>query len=333
MNNNILEIRNLCVSYKTYEGRLHVVDDMNLEIRQGEKVGLVGETGCGKTTTMRSILGILPKPAGSIDNGNIIFGDKDLTMLSAKEMQCVRGRDITAIFQNPTAALNPVFTIGQQLKDVIKVQVYRKTGNRISNKAAKERAVQVLKEAALPDPERLLSNYPVQLSGGMKQRVCIALAMVSNAELLIADEPGTALDVTIQDQILRLLMKSVIKRNTATLYIEHSLGVIREWMDRVYVMYAGRTVEVASTTDLFKNPLHPYTRGLLAAVPKLTGGGIALGIPGRVPEYLNPPSGCRFHPRCEYKMDICIKEKPPYFEVGKEHKVACYRSADIERDS
>ncbi len=327
MSKNVLEIRNLYVSYKTYEGNLRVIDDMNLEIRQGEKVGLVGETGCGKTTTMRSIMGILPKPAGRIDQGEIFFEGKDLTKLSSKEMQCVRGRDITAIFQNPTAALNPVFTIGQQLQDVIRVQVSRKTGNRVSSREAKERAIQVLKEAALPDPERLLSNYPVQLSGGMKQRVCIALAMVSNADLLIADEPGTALDVTIQDQILRLLMNSVTKRNTATLYIEHSLGVIREWMDRVYVMYAGRTVEVAESADLFKNPLHPYTIGLLAAVPKLTGGGIAQGISGRVPEYINPPGGCRFHPRCEYKMDICAKEKPPFFEVGKDHKVACYRSA------
>lgn len=242
------------------------------------------------------------------------------------------GGEITAIFQNPTAALNPVFTIGQQLQDVIRVQVSRKTGKRISKKEAKERAIKALKEAALPDPERLLSNYPVQLSGGMKQRVCIALAMVSDADLLIADEPGTALDVTIQDQILKLLMTSVIKRNTATLYIEHSLGVIREWMDRVYVMYAGRTVEVAKTVDLFRSPQHPYTQGLLAAVPKLTGGGIAQGIPGRVPEYANPPSGCRFHPRCQYKMDICVKERPPYYDIGDEHKVACYRSAEIGRN-
>ena len=269
----ILDIRDLCVSYMTYEGKLKVVDGLNLEVRYGEKVGLVGETGCGKTTTMRAILDILPKPAGQVDSGEIIFKGKDITKMKSKEIERIRGIEITAIFQNPTAALNPVFTIGQQLFDVIRSQEKRKTGKRLSEKEIQKRAVKALTEAALHDPERLLTNYPVQLSGGMKQRVCIALAMVSDAEMLIADEPGTALDVTIQDQILRLSMFLMTKRNTATLYIEHSLGVIREWMDRVYVMYAGRTVEVAKSADIFRSSQHPYTRGLLEAVPKLTGGG------------------------------------------------------------
>jgi peptide/nickel transport system ATP-binding protein len=320
----ILDIRDLCVSYMTYEGKLKVVDGLNLEVRYGEKVGLVGETGCGKTTTMRAILDILPKPAGQVDSGEIIFKGKDITKMKSKEIERIRGIEITAIFQNPTAALNPVFTIGQQLFDVIRSQEKRKTGKRLSEKEIQKRAVKALTEAALHDPERLLTNYPVQLSGGMKQRVCIALAMVSDAEMLIADEPGTALDVTIQDQILRLSMFLMTKRNTATLYIEHSLGVIREWMDRVYVMYAGRTVEVAKSADIFRSSQHPYTRGLLEAVPKLTGGGIAKGIAGRVPEYIRPPTGCRFHPRCDYRMDICSKERPPYFDLGNEHKVACY---------
>lgn len=327
MTRKLLEVNDLCVSYRTYDGQLKVVDGLNLEVRSGEKVGLVGETGCGKTTTMRSIMGILPKPVGKVDSGELIFKGRDLRKLSAREMQRLRGIEVTAIFQNPTAALNPVFTIGQQLQEVIRCQVLRKSGKGISSREIRERAIKALTEAALPDAERLLSNYPVQLSGGMKQRVCIALALVSDADLLIADEPGTALDVTIQDQILRLLMTSVMKRNMATLYIEHSLGVIREWMDRVYVMYAGRTVEVARAEDLFTKPKHPYTCGLMDAVPKLTGGGIAQGIPGRVPEYANPPTGCRFHPRCEHRMDICAKERPPFFEVEAEHKVACYRSA------
>jgi peptide/nickel transport system ATP-binding protein len=326
MAEKLLEIRDLCVSYNTYEGRLKVIDGLTLEVRRGEKVGLVGETGCGKTTTMRSIIGILPKPAGSVDSGEIIFKGRDLTKMSARDLQRLRGMEIAAIFQNPTAALNPVFTVGQQLQEVIGCLAARK-GEKISAREAKERAVKIMKETALPDPERLLFNYPVQLSGGMKQRVCIALALVSDADLLIADEPGTALDVTIQDQILRLIISSVNERHTATLYIEHSLGVIREWMDRVYVMYAGRTVESARTADLFATPRHPYTRGLLAAVPKLTGGGIAQGIPGRVPEYADPPPGCRFHPRCELRMDICARERPPFFDAGDEHKVACYRSA------
>ncbi len=320
----LLDVRDLCVSYMTYEGKLKVVDGLNLEVRHGEKVGLVGETGCGKTTTMRAIMGILPKPAGQVDSGEIFFKGKDIYKMKKKEIQNIRGVDITAIFQNPTAALNPVFTIGQQLYDVIRSQEWRKSGRRLSKKEIHEKAVKALTEASLHDPERLLSNYPVQLSGGMKQRVCIALAMVSDAELLIADEPGTALDVTIQDQILRLSMFLMTKRNTATLYIEHSLGVIREWMDRVYVMYAGRTVEVAKAADIFRSPQHPYTRGLLEAVPKLTGGGIAQGIPGRVPEYIQPPTGCRFHPRCDHKKDICSRERPPFFDLGDEHKVACY---------
>lgn len=320
----LLDVRDLCVSYMTYEGKLKVVDGLNLEVRHGEKVGLVGETGCGKTTTMRAIMGILPKPAGQVDSGEIFFKGKDIYKMKKREIQSIRGVDITAIFQNPTAALNPVFTIGQQLYDVIRSQEWRKAGRRLSKKEIHEKAVKALTEAALHDPERLLSNYPVQLSGGMKQRVCIALAMVSDADLLIADEPGTALDVTIQDQILRLSMFLMTKRNTATLYIEHSLGVIREWMDRVYVMYAGRTVEVAKAADIFRSPQHPYTQGLLEAVPKLTGGGIAQGIPGRVPEYIQPPTGCRFHPRCEHKKDICSRERPPFFDLGDEHKVACY---------
>lgn len=320
----LLDVRDLCVSYMTYEGKLKVVDGLNLEVRHGEKVGLVGETGCGKTTTMRAIMGILPKPAGQVDSGEIFFKGKDIYKMKKKEIQNIRGVAITAIFQNPTAALNPVFTIGQQLYDVIRSQEWRKSGRRLSKKEIHEKAVKALTEASLHDPERLLSNYPVQLSGGMKQRVCIALAMVSDAELLIADEPGTALDVTIQDQILRLSMFLMTKRNTATLYIEHSLGVIREWMDRVYVMYAGRTVEVAKAADIFRSPQHPYTQGLLEAVPKLTGGGIAQGIPGRVPEYIQPPTGCRFHPRCDHKKDICSGERPPFFDLGDEHKVACY---------
>jgi peptide/nickel transport system ATP-binding protein len=327
MTEKILEVKDLSVSYRSYEGQLKVLDGMSLEVRRGERVGLVGETGCGKTTTMRSILGILPSPAGRVDSGGIIFKGQDLLKAGEKELHRIRGVEATAIFQNPSAALNPVFTIGQQMEDVIRHHAVRKVGRRLPAREVRERAIRALREAALPDPDRLLHNYPVQLSGGMKQRVCIALALVSDADLLIADEPGTALDVTIQDQILRLLIESVMKRNTATLYIEHSLGVIREWMDRVYVMYAGRAVEVAKTKDLFRNPLHPYTLGLLQAVPKLTGGGIAQGIPGRVPEYVNPPTGCRFHPRCDGRMDVCAKERPPFFEVGEEHKVACYRSA------
>ena len=229
------------------------------------------------------------------------------------------------IFQDPTAALNPVFTIGQQLGAVVK---YSMEGKKLSRKEIRERALIPLKEVALPDPERMLDSYPIQLSGGMRQRICIAMALVASRELLIADEPGTSLDVTIEDQILRLLHRLVEEKNVSVIHITHTLGVVRETTDRVYVMYAGRMVEVAATEELFSHPLHPYTRGLMAAVPRLTGGGISDGIPGRIPDYLNPPSGCRFHPRCPRAMDVCRQEKPTFYKLSDSHEVACFLYRD-----
>lgn len=325
MTEPILEVKNLSTGYSVYEGFLKVLNGIDLEVYPGEKVGLVGETGCGKTTTMKSILRLLPHPAGKIKEGEIFFGGQDVLKLREKDFYNIRRRDMSAIFENPSAALNPVFTVGEQLKDAIRYSA----GKKLGDKEIKERAIGALKNVSLPDPERLLTNYPIQLSGGMRQRICIALALVSSAKLLIADEPGTNLDVTIQDQILRLLMKLVEERDTATIYITHSLGVVREWMDRVYVMYAGSIVEVAHTQDLFNNPVHPYTRGLMKAVPKLVGGGITKGISGRVPEYINPPAGCRFHPRCEYCQDRCKEGKPELYEIEEGHKVACYLRGDL----
>lgn len=327
MNQPILAINDLKANYRVFGGELKVIDGLNLEVRKGEKVGLVGETGCGKTTTMKSILRILPKPAGLIKGGEIIFEGKDLLKLKESSMVKLRREKMSAIFQNPSAALNPVFTVGEQLFDAIKYS--RIGGQRVTEKKEiKKKALEVLKDVALPDPERLLTNYPFQLSGGMKQRICIALALVTTSDLLIADEPTTNLDVTIQDQILRLLIKLIEERQTSTIYITHSLGLVRQFMDRVYVMYAGSTVEVAKTNDLFKNPRHPYTIGLLKAVPKLTGGGISLGIPGRVPDYLKPPEGCRFYSRCEGKMEICEKEKPKFTKIKEDHMVACFREEE-----
>ncbi len=288
----------------------------------GEKVGLVGETGCGKTTTMKAILRILPMPPAVIAGGEVFFKGEDLLRLKTDRMSKVRGRGISMIFQDPTAALNPVFTVGQQLEPVIRFA--SPENRRLGRRQIREKAVIPLKEVALADPERLLDSYPIQLSGGMRQRVCIGMALATNPELLIADEPGTSLDVTIQDQVLRLLHELVQKRQTSVILITHTLGVVRETTDRVYVMYAGNMVEVAPTRKLFANPLHPYTQGLMEAVPKLTGGGIAHGIPGRIPEYLNPPSGCRFHTRCPHVMEICRREKPPCFQVEEDHEVACF---------
>jgi peptide/nickel transport system ATP-binding protein len=316
----VLKIKNLSTGYEIYEGFLKVLNQINIEVYPGEKVGLVGETGCGKTTTMKSVMQILPKPNGKITSGSIYFEGKDLLKLKEKQLYNFRKQYMSAIFQNPSAALNPVFTVGQQLRDAIKYSSEKK----LSKEEINRRAIQVLTDVALPDPERLLDNYPIQLSGGMRQRICIALALVTASKLLIADEPGTSLDVTIQDQILKLLMNLVEERGTATIYITHSLGVVREWMDRVYVMYAGNIIEMAKTKELFDNPIHPYTRGLMKAVPKLSGGGITKGIPGRVPEYLNPPSGCRFSPRCDYSQDICHTENPELIEISDGHFVACH---------
>jgi peptide/nickel transport system ATP-binding protein len=322
----LLQIKDLHVQFDVFGGRLKVLDGVNFTVHAGEKVGLVGETGAGKTTTMKAILRVLPQPPARIPEGQILFEGSDVLKASRRELMDVRGRGISMIFQDPTAALNPVFTVGAQMGAVVRYSV--PDAERLSKREIRQRSVASLKEVALADPERLLDNYPLQLSGGMRQRVCIAMALATSPKLLIADEPGTSLDVTIEDQVLRLLHELVEKRNTAVILITHSLGVVRETTDRVSVMYAGNIIEEAPTTRLFANPLHPYTQGLMAAVPKLTGGGVSDGIPGRMPAYLDPPRGCRFHPRCPHVMDICQREKPPRYQVSGDHKVACFLHED-----
>lgn len=321
----LLEIKDLYVGFDVYGGTLKVLNGVVLAMEEGEKVGLVGETGCGKTTTAKSILRILPIPPAWIFKGEIFFKGKDILKMSPSEVRQVQARGISMIFQDPTAALNPVFTVGEQLMDAIK---YSNLENTLPKKEIRRRAIQALRDVALPDPERLLESYPIQLSGGMRQRICIAMALATEADLLIADEPTTSLDVTIQDQVLRLLGGLVKEKETSTILITHSLGIVREWTDRVYVMYAGNIVETAPTRELFSNPLHPYTQGLMKAVPKLTGEGIAEGIPGRIPDYLNPPSGCRFHPRCPHTIPICEERQPPFFDEGNSHQVACFLYKD-----
>ncbi len=318
----LLDIKDLYVHFDVFGGTLKVLDGVNFTVYSGEKVGLVGETGCGKTTTMKSVLRVLPMPPARIPGGAIYFKGRDILKMGTGELGRVRGEGISMVFQDPTAALNPVFTIGQQLGAVVR---YSLAGDkRLSRKESHQWAVMALKEVALPDAERLLKNYPFQLSGGMRQRVCIAMALVGNRELIIADEPGTSLDVSIQDQILRLLHRLVEEKDVSVILITHTLGVVRETTDRVYVMYAGNMVEAAATEELFAKPLHPYTHGLMDAVPKLTGGGIADGIPGRIPDYLNPPDGCRFHPRCDRVMEVCRQEKPRFYRVSDNHEVACF---------
>lgn len=321
-NEMLLDIKGLQVWYKVYGGFLKVLDGVDFFVRKGERVGLVGETGCGKTTTMKSILRILPERDSKIPHGEILFHNTDILRMHAADLHRVRSKGIAMIFQDPTAALNPVFTIGAQLQAVIRtaLDVKRKK----DQTTVKKTAIKALKEVSLPDQERLLGNYAIQLSGGMRQRVCIAMAITTPRDLLIADEPGTSLDVTIQDQILRLLKELVEKTSTSIILITHSLGVAREMTDRIYVMYAGNMVEMTRSRELFRKPLHPYTRGLLASIPKLTGGGVARGIPGQIPDYLSPPIGCRYHPRCPKVMEVCSLRKPRFYEVDSDHKVACF---------
>lgn len=321
MPEKLLDIKNLHINFNVYGGTLKVLNGVNLYMYEGEKVGLVGETGCGKTTTAKSILKILPVPPANISKGEIIFKKEDILKMEEKEIRRVHAREISMIFQDPTASLNPVFTIGGQLMDAIK---YSSLKDGLSRKEIRRKAVRALKDVALPDPERILENYPIQLSGGMRQRICIAMALATESQLLIADEPTTSLDVTIQDQVLRLLGVLVKEKETSTILITHSLGIVREWTQRVYVMYAGGMVETAQTEELFESPLHPYTRGLMKAIPKLTGEGIAEGISGRIPDYLNPPEGCRFNPRCPDVMPVCKEQRPPFFTKGDDHQVACF---------
>jgi peptide/nickel transport system ATP-binding protein len=332
----LLEIKDLTVHFSVYGGNLRVLEDVNFHMYPGEKVGLVGETGCGKTTTMKAILRVLPIPPASVPHGEIFFDGQDIMRMKEEDLMQVRGQGISMIFQDPTAALNPVFSIGEQLEAVIKYSA--PPGTTLAKQEIRQRAVNSLQEVALADPERLLRSYPIQLSGGMRQRVCIGMALATNPKLLIADEPGTSLDVTIQDQVLRLLRKLAEEHNTSVILITHTLGIVRETTNRVYVMYAGNMVETANTEKLFSQPMHPYTQGLISTVPRLTGGGVASGIPGRIPDYRNPPSGCRFHPRCPHVMEICRKEKPPNYQIDLGHAVSCFlyykdHSANNEKET
>ena len=318
----LLNVAELSVQYTIYEGILRVLNGVNMSLHSGEKVGLVGESGCGKTTTILSVLGLLPAE-GQITDGTIEFKGKDVLSLSGKAQRNFRANSVSVIFQDPTAALNPVFTVGHQLEDAIGSSL-RVAGKNPSRREIRKRAIQALQAAQLPDPERMLASYPVQLSGGMRQRVCIGLALATPSEMILADEPGTSLDVTIHDQILRLLKQLVEDHNVAILLVTHSLGVVREWTDRVYVMYAGSIVESGGTAVLFESPQHPYTVGLLDAIPRLASRKPFYGIPGRVIEYINPPAGCRFSDRCSQQMDICNSQQPAGFAIREQHLVNCF---------
>lgn len=321
--NRLLDIQNLSVSYKTYRGYSHVLDDISLYVKPQEKVGIVGESGCGKTTSMKTVLRLQEDiNAVTRPGATILFNDKNILKMQEKELLELRRKNVSMISQSPMAALNPVFTVGQQMMDIIKFSGCFDINDKSK---MKEAALQAIRNVMISDPERIFNSYPYQLSGGMRQRICIASSLVTPRDLLIADEPGTALDVTVQEQIHTLLKRLVNEEARSLIMITHSLGVARELVDRIYVMYAGTIAETAVTRDLFQTPLHPYTEGLFECAPRLTGAGISEGIYGYIPDYINPPTGCRFANRCKYKMDVCDVKKPPLVETNANHYVACYK--------
>lgn len=322
----LLSVRNLRTHFKTPLGIIEAVDGVNLEVRSGDVLGIVGESGCGKSVLALSVLRLLPVPPAVFAGGEIFFKGKNLLQLSETEMRKIRGNAISMVFQEPMAALNPVFTVGTQMSEVFRVH------QKLSRSDARAMSVEMLKMVGVPSPENRMKEYPHQLSGGMCQRVMIAMALACRPDLLIADEPTTALDVTIQAQILDLMERLRRELGGAIVMITHDLGVIAEISQRVVVIYAGKTMEEASTVELFDNPLHPYTRGLMQAIPSPDVSRKVRSlyeIQGTVPSLLAVPPGCRFHPRCPYAETVCKEEEPLFQEITPGHRVACWRAGDV----
>ena len=318
---SLLEIRNLRTHFKTPHGTVRAVDDVSLDVGSGDVLGIVGESGCGKSVLSLSILCLLPMPPAFFAGGKIIFEGRDLLQATAEEVRKLRGNRVSMIFQEPMSALNPVFTIGNQLSEVFRVHWS------LSGSKALAKSVEMLEKVGVPAPHRRVREYPYQLSGGMRQRVMIAMALACRPALLIADEPTTALDVTIQAQILDLMGQLREELGTAIVIISHDLGVIAETADRVAVMYTGQIMESADTLSLFAVPLHPYTQGLMKAIPSLVAGAgqtELYEIEGVVPSLLDLPTGCPFNPRCPRVDAICRQEKPVLREVTDGHRVACW---------
>ena len=316
----ILEVKNLRTSF----GSVNAVDNVSFNVRKGEAVALVGESGCGKSVTAMSIMRLVAPP-GKVTAGQVRFKGRDLAALSEREMREVRGDDIAMVFQEPMTSLNPVFKIGDQVSEAIRIH------RKVSKKEAWKRAGEMLELVSIPDPHKRLYDYPHQLSGGMRQRVMIAMALSCDPELLIADEPTTALDVTIQAQIMELLASLQQRLGLAILLITHDLGVVAEFCERVVVMYTGRVVEEATVRDLFAAPAHPYTRGLLKSLPSVSKGETAGRLPtikGMVPSLGSLPGGCKFNPRCPDVMDTCLGNEPALMLTGEEHSARCYLHGD-----
>ena len=325
----ILEVDQLSVAFDTEGGGVTVVDRVSFDLEAGETLGVVGESGCGKSVTALAIMGLLPKPAGRIQGGDIRFKGESLPNVSPERMRDIRGNRIAMIFQEPMTALNPVHRVGRQL-----AETYGLHQPDLPDDVVHRRCLGLLEQVGIPAPEQRLSEYPHQLSGGMRQRVMIAMALASKPDILIADEPTTALDVTIQAQILELLRDLQRETGMAIIFITHDLGVIAELCSRVVVMYAGRMAEQAPIEPLFARPVHPYTRGLLASIPRLEDEPKTMltTIPGVVPSVEELPSGCRFANRCPYVKDLCNRDAPELVAAAPGHRVACHRWREVEAE-
>ncbi|MEH7306632.1 ABC transporter ATP-binding protein [Neobacillus drentensis] len=317
---HLLDVKNLEVNFKTYGGEVQAVRNVSFHVDKGEIVAIVGESGSGKSVTVQTIMGLIPTPPGKVKNGEILFENQDLLKLSKRDLQKIKGSKISMVFQDPMTSLNPTMKIGKQIEEGL---IFHQ---KLSKSEAKKRAIEMIRLVGIPNPEERYSQYPHEFSGGMRQRAMIAIALSCNPALLIADEPTTALDVTIQAQVLDLMKDLKEKMNTAIILITHDLGVVAETAERVIVMYAGMMVESATVQELFENPKHPYTWGLMESIPDLESEHKSRLIPieGSPPDLFSPPKGCPFAPRCKYAMEICLEEMPPAFEVGKGHSAKCW---------
>lgn len=327
MSDVILEVKNLETCFDTESGRAKVLDRVSFEVKKGRTVGIVGESGCGKSVTSLSVMRLLPKPAGHITGGEVLYKGRDITKIPANAMREIRGNSIAMIFQEPMTALNPLHRVGKQLGEV-----YELHHPELAQDAIKGKCVEMLRAVGIPEPERRLNEFPHQLSGGIRQRVMIAMALICNPDILIADEPTTALDVTIQAQILKLMKDMQNDRGMAIMFITHDLGVIAELCDEVVVMYAGRVAEKGPVREIFNNPKHAYTKGLLASIPRLDHPSKTKLdiIEGMVPSIFDFPEGCRFANRCPYAEDKCRAERPDLVQVGEEHFTACIKHAVLK---
>lgn len=314
----LLAVRDLRLEFRGMRGVVKALDGVTLAVHDREILGLVGESGCGKTITGLAILGLLQRPAAVITGGSIVYRGEELLCTSKSHVQKLRGKAISMVFQDPLASLNPVFQVGSQIEAVIREH------KKLSRTETRRLALESLSAVGLPATDDTMRRYPHQFSGGMRQRVCMAMALACGSSLLIADEPTTALDVTIQAQILSLLLHLRDNLGIAQILITHNVGVAAQTCDRLAVMYAGSVVEEGSTVSVLKEPLHPYTIALYQCLPHGRRAPELRSIPGTVPDLIDPPSGCRFHPRCEHVMDICRREKPAPADVGAHHRVACY---------